>query len=85
MRVHEINPLEDERWPQFLEKHSLATVFHTAEWLDALRRTYGYRASALTTSRPGETLPTLWSSAASKAGSRAGEWYRSHFPIIVRR
>jgi hypothetical protein len=56
MRVYKINPLEDERWPQFLERHRLATVFHTAGWLDALHRTYGYRASALTTSSPGEAL-----------------------------
>ena len=56
MRVHEINPLKDDRWPQFLERHNLATVFHTPGWLEALRRTYGYKASALTTSRPGEAL-----------------------------
>ncbi len=56
MRVHEINPLQDERWPQFLERHSLATVFHTRGWLDALRRTYRYQACAVTTSGPGEVL-----------------------------
>lgn len=54
--VFEIDPLRDVRWPAFLEMHPLATVFHSKEWLDALRRTYGYRASALTTSRPGERL-----------------------------
>jgi CelD/BcsL family acetyltransferase involved in cellulose biosynthesis len=56
LRVHEINPLLDERWTQFLERHSQATVFHTAGWLEALRRTYGYGVSAMTTSSPGEHL-----------------------------
>jgi hypothetical protein len=34
----------------------MATLFHSREWLDALQRTYGYRASVLTTSNPGERL-----------------------------
>ncbi len=36
--------------------HHMASVFHSREWLDALQRTYGYRAAVLTTSRPGERL-----------------------------
>ena len=39
-----------------LEKHGLATIFHSAGWLAALERTYGYKARALTTSGPGEPL-----------------------------
>jgi len=54
--IYEIDPLQDTRWSQFLEKRRMATTFHTKEWLDALQRTYGYRASALTTSRPDEQL-----------------------------
>jgi CelD/BcsL family acetyltransferase involved in cellulose biosynthesis len=54
--VHEIDPVRDARWPRFLERHKLATVFHSPEWLDALRRTYGYQAAALTTSEPGAEL-----------------------------
>ena len=54
--VHEIAPLEDSRWSTFLDGHDSASVFHSREWLDALRRTYGYRVSALTTSGPGEKL-----------------------------
>ena len=38
------------------ERHSGASVFHSAEWLEALRRTYGYESIALTTSPPGECL-----------------------------
>jgi hypothetical protein len=54
--VYEIDPLQDVRRPQFLERHPSATLFHSKEWLDALQRTYGYRASVLTTSRLGERL-----------------------------
>jgi CelD/BcsL family acetyltransferase involved in cellulose biosynthesis len=55
-KVYEIDPLQDVRWPQFLEGRPMATLFHSKEWLDALQRTYGYRASALTTCGPGERL-----------------------------
>jgi CelD/BcsL family acetyltransferase involved in cellulose biosynthesis len=55
-KVYEIDPLDDVRWPQFLERHSMATLFHSKEWLDALQRTYKYRACVLTTSKPGESL-----------------------------
>jgi hypothetical protein len=34
----------------------MATLFHSKEWLDALQCTYGYRASVVTTSGPGERL-----------------------------
>ncbi len=55
-RVYEIDPVQDVRWPQFLERHHTATLFHSPQWLDALQRTYGYPASALTTSGYGEPL-----------------------------
>lgn len=54
--VYEIDPLEDPRWPEFLESHPLAGLFHSKEWLDALQRTYGFRASVLTTSGPQKRL-----------------------------
>lgn len=54
--VHEIDPLHDPRWIRLLKEHRLASVFHSLEWLSALQRTYGYAASALTTSGPGERL-----------------------------
>jgi hypothetical protein len=38
----------------FLERHSDATVFHTREWLDAIRRTYGFDPVVFTTDRSGE-------------------------------
>lgn len=55
-RVYELDALGDPRWPRFLERHGMATVFHSPEWLEALRRTYGYDASVLTTSPPGADL-----------------------------
>ena len=55
-RIYEIAPLQDQRWSTFLEQHRLATLFHSAEWLGALQRTYGYNVGALTSSAPGESL-----------------------------
>jgi hypothetical protein len=54
--VHRIDPLEDPRWEKFLERHPRSSVFHTVAWLDALRRTYGYRPVAITTESPGRDL-----------------------------
>lgn len=56
MTVYRLNPLCDPRWRKFLERHLRASVFHTPEWLDALRRTYGYEPIVLTTAAPGEDL-----------------------------
>jgi len=54
--VHTFNPLEDPRWPTFVQGHLLASVFHTPAYLDALRRTYGYQPTVYTTSGPGGPL-----------------------------
>jgi hypothetical protein len=54
--VYEIDPLKDLRWPEFLKRHKFASVYHSPDWLEALRRTYGYRASALATCGPGGEL-----------------------------
>lgn len=56
MTVYEIDPLRDVRWPRLLARHRSASVFHSREWLEAIHRTYGYPAAALTTSPPGEEL-----------------------------
>jgi len=53
---HEINPLADSRWGEFLHRHARASIFHTPGWLEALQRTYGYEPVVFTTSRPGEQL-----------------------------
>jgi len=56
MRVYEINPETDRRWRVLVESHPRASIFHTAEWLEALRRTYGYIATVFTTSAPEDPL-----------------------------
>ena len=56
MAVHQIDPLSDPRWPAFLERHANASVFHTPEWLQALKRTYAYEPVVYTTSGPGQEL-----------------------------
>jgi hypothetical protein len=50
-----IDPIGDSRWADFVARHSKASVFHTPSWLEALRRTYGYKPVALT-SRSGVEL-----------------------------
>jgi CelD/BcsL family acetyltransferase involved in cellulose biosynthesis len=54
--VYEIDPSRDPRWDGLLARHASASVFHSREWLEALRRTYGYESIAYTTAAPGEPL-----------------------------
>ena len=54
--VYTINPLEDPRWAEFVQRHPRASVFHTPGWLEALRRTYGYEPVTYTTTPPGSEL-----------------------------
>lgn len=54
--VYRIDPLHDSRWATFIEGHLDASVFHTPQWLEALRRTYRYEPVALTTTAPGKDL-----------------------------
>lgn len=56
MPVFTILPLNDARWDELVSLHSRAGVFHSASWLSALQRTYGYEPIAFTTSVPGEPL-----------------------------
>src|ERR1700737_2885876 len=50
MPVYCIDPLNDPRWGEFLDRHPRSSVFHTPSWLDALRRTYGFQPVVYTTS-----------------------------------
>src|SRR5277367_2778090 len=52
MRFYQIDPTKDPRWAEFVERHPRASVFHSVNWLKALRRTYGYEPAAFTTSSP---------------------------------
>ena len=54
--VQKIQPLEDPRWDEFVFRSPNSTVFHTAEWLRALRRTYGYEPVAFTTSSADDSI-----------------------------
>ncbi len=54
--VHTIDPLTDPRWPEFIEQHQAASVFHSRGWLHTLQTTYGYEPLAVTTSTPTERL-----------------------------
>jgi CelD/BcsL family acetyltransferase involved in cellulose biosynthesis len=56
MTTYKIDPLCDPRWADFVERHPQASVFYTAGWLEALRRTYDYEPVAYTTTPPGVEL-----------------------------
>jgi hypothetical protein len=56
LRVHEIDPLTDSRWSEFIAQDPRATVFHTAGWLKALQTSYGYRPLVYTASPAGTPL-----------------------------
>jgi CelD/BcsL family acetyltransferase involved in cellulose biosynthesis len=54
--VEWVDPLNDPGWPELVERHPRASVFHTRGWLEALQRTYGYEPVALRSGTPGEQL-----------------------------
>jgi len=54
--IYVINPLQDRRWDELVDRHPQASVFHQRGWLEALIRTYRYEPFALTTTPPGESL-----------------------------
>src|SRR4030095_13442675 len=56
MSVFEIDPMKDPRWIALVESHSRSSIFHTWEWLEALRRTYHYVPKVFTTSPNGAPL-----------------------------
>ena len=56
MDAFEIDPCGDSRWSAFVESHPRSSVFHTREWLEALRRTYRYAPRVLTTTPAAEPL-----------------------------
>jgi hypothetical protein len=52
VKLYEVNPCKDVRWPRFLLSHPDASVFHSPGWLEALQRTYDYEPVVYTTSPP---------------------------------
>jgi lipid II:glycine glycyltransferase (peptidoglycan interpeptide bridge formation enzyme) len=56
MQLYTLDPSSDSRWSDLTATHPKASVFHQPGWLEALAKTYGYRAMALTSTPPGEPL-----------------------------
>lgn len=54
--LHEVAPLSDSRWQDFVQRRSDASVFHSIGWLKALALTYGYEPVAFSTSSPTDEL-----------------------------
>lgn len=54
--AYEIDPLCDPRWTGLVHSHPQASVFHSTNWLRALRTVYGYDSVAITTCPPGSPL-----------------------------
>src|SRR5205823_5258197 len=52
---HWIDPLDDRRWPDLVDRHPASSIFQSRGWLDALRRVYGYEPTALVKMTPGGT------------------------------
>jgi len=53
---YSFDPCTDERWPRFLNRHPQSSIFHSAAWLEALRRTYGHEPVAYTSAPLGAEL-----------------------------
>jgi CelD/BcsL family acetyltransferase involved in cellulose biosynthesis len=54
--AHRIDPLQDRRWDEFVERHPGASLFHSSAWLAALSGTYGYKPVAYTIAARGQRL-----------------------------
>src|SRR5260370_17482888 len=52
MAVHQVDPIRDPRWMEFVSEHPDSSVFHSPNWLQALQATYSYHPFAITTSPP---------------------------------
>jgi hypothetical protein len=68
MAVYQLNPVRDERWPRFVERHPCSSIFHTRAWQEALGRTYGYDPVVFTTTSPEAELTN------GIVGSRVNSW-----------
>lgn len=54
--IQHLDPVHDGRWRELILRHPSASLFHTPEWLDALRLTYGFVPVAYTTDAPSSEL-----------------------------
>lgn len=56
--IRTLDPLSDPRWRELVKRDVRASAFHTPEWLEALRRTYGFVPVVYTTDGPRDELRT---------------------------
>jgi hypothetical protein len=56
MDVCQVDPIQDPRWQDLLARDPRASVFHSVNWLEALRLTYGYEPLAFTTACSGSAV-----------------------------
>lgn len=56
MHLHQFDPMQDERWADFVQRHPRSSLFHTIGWLRALQLTYRYEPVVFTTSAPNREL-----------------------------
>jgi Acetyltransferase (GNAT) domain len=54
--LYELDPLRDHRWQDLVMRHANASVFHSTNWLAALRSVYGYEPVVITSTQPGIPL-----------------------------
>jgi len=54
--IYELDPLTDERWEEFIRYHPHSSVFHSRNWLQALRSAYEYDPVVITTCSPRSRL-----------------------------
>jgi lipid II:glycine glycyltransferase (peptidoglycan interpeptide bridge formation enzyme) len=54
--VYELDPLQDPRWNELVQRHPHGSVFHSTSWLQALRNTYGFDPVVISTSAPHEPV-----------------------------
>jgi CelD/BcsL family acetyltransferase involved in cellulose biosynthesis len=54
--IYSLNPIQDPRWNELIERSAASSLFHSPRWLNALQRTYGYEPLAFTDALPGKAL-----------------------------
>ena len=54
--IYLLDPFQDPRWADLVDRHPRSSVFHTVAWLEALQQTYGYQPVAYATSPSGGSL-----------------------------
>ena len=54
--IYELDPTRDSRWEELVDSHPQASVFHSTQWLRALKAVYGYEPIVITTCPPGTRL-----------------------------